>query len=316
LIEGLLGADILGFQTAQDCSNFLDSAESNLHCEVDHVRHVLTHRGRTTLVRTYPVGVEWENQSVRATPPTDVCRVRVRADLGVGAGVQLGVGIDRLDYTKGIDHKFLAIERLFDTRPEFIGRFTFVQVAEPSRDCLPAYRAARLQLLSTSERVNHRFGTAAYRPIILLERHHEPAEVYRLYRAADLCYVGSLHDGMNLVAKEFVCAREDERGVLVLSRFAGASRELGAALHINPYAIDEAAQAVARALSMSDAEQSKRMRRMRSIVKQFDTRWWAGEILRDARLVKHASQIYAFTPSSARTSTPQTCGSPCELPGV
>ena len=163
----------------------------------------------------------------------------------------------------------------------------FVQVAEPSRDCLPAYRAARAVIVATRERINARFGSAGYRPIVLLEAHHEPAEVYRLYRAADLCYVGSLHDGMNLVAKEFVCARSDGLGVLVLSRFAGAARQLGEALIVNPYAIDLAADALAEALRMPEAEQSRRMRQLRATVARFDATWWSGELLRDAAQVKH-----------------------------
>src|SRR6185295_17184920 len=155
--------------------------------------------------------------------------------------------------------------------PEFRGRFALVQIAEPSRDCLPAYRDLRSKVSSTAERINARFGGGGYRPIILLEAHHEPEEVYRFLRAADVCYVGSLHDGMNLVAKEFVSARDDERGVLILSRFTGAARQLGGAIIVNPYAIDDSAHALAAALSMSDDEQSRRMRRMRSTVAEFST---------------------------------------------
>ena len=285
VIEGLLGSHILGFQTPEDCANFLACAESVLPCDVDRRRSAVTYRGRSTLVRAYPVGIDWENPVARAAPPIEDCRTSVRRDLGLDAGSLLGVGIDRLDYTKGIDEKFRAIERLLETRPHLVGRFTFVQVAEPSRDCLPAYQAARAQLSSTCERVNTRFANGAYRPIVLIERHHEPADVYRLYRAADVCYVGSLRDGMNLVAKEFVRARDDERGVLVLSRFAGASRQLAAALCIDPSDTEGCAHALARALQMSDAEQAKRMRHLRRVVRRFDARWWGAEILRDATVL-------------------------------
>ena len=227
---------------------------------------------------------------VRATPAAKACRARVCRDLQLPAGVRVGVGIDRLDYTKGINEKFLAIERLLEMHPEFRGRFVFVQIAEPSRECLPAYRTARATIVETAERVNRRFGTDIYRPIVLLEAHHEPADVYRMYRAADVCYVGSLHDGMNLVAKEFVCARDDERGVLVLSQFTGAAQQLGAALVVNPYAVDESANVLAQALCMSDAEQSKRMRLMRRIVENFDTYWWADRLLHDALAVNSKSR--------------------------
>ena len=291
LLEGLLGSDIAGFQTPEDRDNFLDTVESMLDCDVDWERHVIHHRGRSTHVRAYPVGVEWRNQAVRAVPSVAACREQVYRDLGLDTGVRLGVGVDRLDYTKGIHEKFLAIERLLEVHPELRGRFVFVQVAEPSRDCLPAYRTARSRLVESCDRVNARFGAGEYRPIVLRESHHEPADVYRLYRAADFCYVGSLHDGMNLVAKEFVCARDDGRGVLVLSEFAGASRQLGAALAVNPYAVDESAQAVARALTMPVAEQSERMRRMRDVVAKTDSGWWAEQILGDASALAAAGSM-------------------------
>src|SRR5688572_25522564 len=282
VLDGLLGSDIVGFQTRGDCANFLDTIESALPAVVDRRHDVVNFRGHATQVRAYPVGVEWANPFGRASPAAKTCRARVCRDLQLPAGVRVGIGIDRLDYTKGINEKFLAIERLLEMRPELRGRFVFVQIAEPSRECLPAYRTARAQLVETAERVNSRFGTGIYHPIVLLEAHHEPADVYRMYRAADFCYVGSLHDGMNLVAKEFVCARDDERGVLVLSQFAGAAQQLGAALLVNPYAVDESAAVLAQALCMSDAEQSKRMRLIRRVVEKFDTYWWADRLLHDA----------------------------------
>jgi trehalose 6-phosphate synthase len=216
------------------------------------------------------------------------CREQVCRDLQLPSDVQLAIGIDRLDYTKGINEKFLAVERLLQTSPECRGRFVFVQVAEPSRDSLPAYRATRTQLVETSQRIDARFGTRRYRPIQLLEAHHPPADVYRFYRAADLCYVGSLHDGMNLVAKEFVCARDDERGVLVLSRFAGAAKQLTAALLINTYAIDESTSALRRGLAMSIAEQSRRMQHMRANVVAFSALWWAQQLVTDSIRVRSA----------------------------
>ena len=282
LLDGLLGSDIVGFQTPEDCANFLDTIAATLPADVDRRKNVVSFRGHSTQVRAYPVGVDWDNPAVRETPAATACRARVFHDLHLPAGVRVGVGIDRLDYTKGINEKFLAIERLLEMRPEFRGRFVFVQVAEPSRECLPAYRTVRAQLADTAERINSRFGTDLCRPIMLLEAHHEQADVYRMYRAADFCYVGSLHDGMNLVAKEFVCARDDERGVLVLSQFAGAAQQLGAALLVNPYAVDESAAVLAQALGMSDAEQSKRMQLMRRVVQNFDAHWWADRLLHDA----------------------------------
>jgi trehalose 6-phosphate synthase len=234
------------------------------------------------MVRAYPVSVEWPSRWARQSPRIGTCRAAVRRQLQLSPDVLLGLGVDRLDYTKGINEKFLAVEQLLERHLEFRGRFVFVQIAEPSRDCLPPYRELRSRLLETTHRINSRFGRNGYRPIVLLETHHEQAEVYRFFRSADLCYVGSLHDGMNLVAKEFVSARDDERGVLILSKFAGAVRELTGALIVNPYAIDDSADALAQALRMADKEQSERMRAMRSIVAEFSAYRWAGEMLADA----------------------------------
>jgi trehalose 6-phosphate synthase len=288
LIDGLLASDIVGLQTPDDCRHFLDAVERHLDATVDRREGEVTWCGHTTRVRAYPVGVEWSNPAVRAAPPPAVCRDTVVRDLGLPPDVRLGVGVDRLDYTKGIKEKFLAVERLLEHEAALRGRFVFVQVAEPSRDCLPAYRAARAEIVAASERINARFQSNGCKPIVLLESHHEPAEVYRLYRAADFCYVGSLHDGMNLVAKEFVCARSDRHGVLVLSRFAGAAQQLRDAVMVDPYAIERSAGALAEALAMPVREQARRMRQLRANVAAFDSRWWAEQLLRDAGQVAGA----------------------------
>ena len=282
LLDGLLGADILGFQTPDDVAHFLDTVRSTLPAHVDRNENVVTFRGRATRVRAYPVGIEWDNPYVRTLPTSSVCRTRVARELGLPARVQLGVGVDRLDYTKGIAEKFLTIERLLEQDAALRERFVFVQVAEPSRECLPAYQTARARIVAAAERVNTRFGGPSYRPINLLERHHEPEEVYHLYKAADFCYVNSLRDGMNLVAKEFVAARDDRRGVLVLSGCAGAAHQLSDAVIVHPQAIDASAAALASALRMHPAEQRTRMERMRKTVAAFDTYWWADQILHDA----------------------------------
>jgi trehalose 6-phosphate synthase len=289
LLEGLLGSSIVGFQTPDDCRNFTDAVESSLDARINASRNVITYAGHRTRVRAYPVSVEWPSRWASQWPSAPACRESVDRQLQLKPNVRLGVGIDRLDYTKGINEKFLAVERLLESHPDLRGRFTFVQIAEPSRNRLPAYRELRSRLAETSDRINLRFGAEGYRPIILLEAHHEPAEVFRFLRAADLCYVGSLHDGMNLVAKEFVAARDDNRGVLLLSKFAGAARELTDALIVDPYAIDDAARALFEALSMPDAEQSKRMRAMRTVVAAFNAYRWAGEMLMDATRLRAAA---------------------------
>jgi trehalose 6-phosphate synthase len=289
LLEGLLGSDIVGLQTEDDCRNFLGCVEALLAADVDPSEGVVEYRGAVTRVRAYPVGIDSAGGVNQALPSAAACREHVCRGLGLPADVRIGVGIDRMDYTKGINEKFLAIERLLEMQPELVGHFAFVQVAEPSRDCLAPYRAARAQVVETCERVNRRFGGAGVLPIRLLEHHHEPAEVYRYYRAADFCYVGSLHDGMNLVAKEFVAARDDERGVLVLSEFAGAARQLRAALLVNPLRIDQSAGVISTALRMPPIEQAKRMQVLRANVMTFDAQWWASQMVEDARAHRRPS---------------------------
>ena len=282
VLEGLLGSNIIGLQTDDDCRNFLGCAEALLDAVVDPAEGTVLYHGRVTAVRSYPVGIDCAHHALRSAPSPAACREQVCRELDLPPDVQLGVGIDRMDYTKGIHEKLQAIERLLEAQPELVGRFAFVQVAEPSRDGLAAYRDARAKVVETCQRVNARFRTEAGPPIRLLERHHDPAEVYRLYRAADFCYVGSLHDGMNLVAKEFVSARSDDRGVLVLSEFAGAARQLRAAVLVNPLRVDQSAAAILKALRMPAVEQAKRMRILRDNVMSFDASWWARQMLDDA----------------------------------
>lgn len=286
LVEGLLGSSIVGFQTPRDCQNFIETVQSILDAHIDRKRQVVNYDDRQVAVKAYPASVEWPSRWARQSPSVDTCRADVRRQLGLSSDIRLVVGVDRLDYTKGLDEKVRAVERLLEVRAEFRGRLVLAQIAEPSRTGLAAYEAYRSRLESTTRRVNARFGAEHYRPIILLESHHEPADVYRFLRAADVCYVGSLHDGMNLVAKEFVAARHDRRGVLILSKFAGAACELTAALVVNPYAIDDCAKAIARALCMSDEEQSNRMCAMQSVIAEFNTYRWSGDMMADAARVR------------------------------
>ena len=283
LIDGMLGSDIVGFQTHGDRENFLDSVALTVDADIRRSDDVVVYRGHSTRVRVYPVGVEWNSSVVRELPSIDACRAEVCRSHGLRPDVRLGIGIDRLDYTKGIHEKLLAIERLLERHLEWRQCLAYIQVAEPSRECLPEYRSTREQIEETARRINARFGSSTFRPITLLASHHEPSDVYTLYRAADFCYVGSLHDGMNLVAKEFVSARTDHRGVLVLSELAGAARQLRAAVLVDPYAIDATAHILARAIAMPPSEQAHRMRLLRANVAKFDSRWWARQLFADAQ---------------------------------
>jgi trehalose 6-phosphate synthase len=279
LIEGMLGASILGFHTQGDCNSFLDSVDCFLEARIDREQSAVVQRGRNTLVRAYPISLDWPNRWVTSAPPVDACRAGVFQELHLGCDALLGIGVDRLDYTKGIEERLLAVERLLERFPPLRGRFTFVQLAAPSRTVIERYRALSDNVEQLAARINQRFGTDNYRPIVLRHAHHEPPSVFRYYRAADLCYVSSLHDGMNLVAKEFVAARDDDDGVLVLSRLAGAAQELREAVIINPYDVDGFADSLLQAIDMPLEERRARMRAMRRVVAGRNVFGWASDIL-------------------------------------
>jgi trehalose 6-phosphate synthase len=281
LLEGMLGASILGFQLQAHCNNFLEAVDRTLEARIDRERQSVVHGGEETLVRAYPVSVDWPSRWARAAPPVPECRAAVLRELGLPDDALLGVGVDRLDYTKGIEERLLAVEQLLARFPQFRGRFTFAQLAEPSRSRIPRYQELDRSVEALAARINERFGEGGYRPVVLRRAHHEPPEVFRYYRAADVCYVSSLHDGMNVVAKEFVSAREDEAGVLILSRFTGAARELSDALLVNPYDLEDTSDALATALTMTREEQRARMRSMRALVAEFNVYRWAGRMLVD-----------------------------------
>jgi trehalose 6-phosphate synthase len=291
LVEGMLGASILGFHTQFDCNNFLESVDRFLEARIDREHNAVVQQGRRTLVRPYPISLEWPVRWSATTPPADECRRALAEDLKLGANALIGLGVDRLDYTKGVEERFLAVERLLERFPQYRGRFTFVQLAAPSRTEIDRYREYNEAVELLAARINERFSTGDYRPVILLRAHHEPPTVFRYYRAADVCYVSSLHDGMNLVAKEFIAAREDERGVLVLSQFTGAARELTEALIVNPYDLDEASDALATALSLPPEEQRDRMRSMRAFVAEFNVYRWAGRMLVDAARLRTRDRL-------------------------
>ena len=291
LMNGLLGSSILGFHTRLHCNNFLDAVDRFLEARIDREQLAVVQRGRSTLIRPYPISIEWPNHWVQSAPPVSECRATVFKDLNLKADALLGVGVDRLDYTKGIEERLWAVQRLLELRPEYRGRFTFVQLAAPSRTLIERYQQLNDSVERIAAQVNEQFGTANYKPIVLLRAHHEPPTVFRYLRAADVCYVSSLHDGMNLVAKEFVAARDDENGVLVLSHFAGASRELSEALIVNPYDLDEASAALDTALRMPPEERQARMRSMRSLLSQFNVYRWAGRMLIDAARLRWKDRL-------------------------
>ncbi len=300
VLEGMLGSSILGFHTQFHCNNFFDTVDRFLEARVDRETFTISYGGNPTEVRRYPISIEWPPAALQLQAPVPECRRKVRERLGIGQDVKLGAGVDRLDYTKGILERFMSIERLLELEPRWVGEFSFVQVAAPSRSSIDEYQNLEARVRSLAARINERFGKPGYQPIVLRIEHHDAAQVYELYRAAELCYVSSLHDGMNLVAKEYVAARDDEQGVLILSQFTGAARELVESLIVNPYDTEQSAAAMHLALTMSPEEQRARMRSMRTLVQEFNVYRWAGRMLLDAARMRHRKRVLSRARAARR----------------
>lgn len=282
ILDGLLGSDILGFHTRFHCNNFIDTVDRFMQSRIDRESSTICYGDRLTAVNHYPISIEYPSRFLKGQRPVKECRAAIRELHGLSRDHLIGIGVDRLDYTKGILERFMAVERLLELEPKWIGKFTFIQIGAPSRSTIDQYQHFQDQVQKMAARINDRFASNLYQPIQLKIEHHEPEQVFEYFRAADLCLISSLHDGMNLVAKEFVAARDDERGVLILSQFAGAAKELPEALIINPYNSDQCAAALHMALQMPELEQRDRMRHMRRLIQEFNVYRWAGKMLIDA----------------------------------
>ena len=277
LLQGMLGADLIGFHTQFHCNNFIASVDRFLESRIDYEHFTVNREGHTTWIKPFPISISFN-------PPDESPAVVAQTKEGLlkTHGIQaqwLGVGVDRLDYTKGILERFRAIEHFLDNHTIFRGKFTFVELGAPSRTMIPKYKEFIDEIDKEVERINMKFKMKNWQPILLLTKYHSHQEILPFYKAADVCLVTSLHDGMNLVAKEFISARDDDQGVLVLSQFTGASRELRDALIVNPYDIGQTSQAIKNALEMTKEEQAERMKRMRNIIKDNNVYRWAGELV-------------------------------------
>jgi trehalose 6-phosphate synthase len=291
ILAGMLGSSILGFHTQFHCNNFVDTVDRFIEARVDRESFTVSLGGKLTAVHRYPISIAWPPETEMLAKPIEQCRAEIRELNGLPANQAIGVGVDRLDYTKGIVERFRAIERLLELNPEWIGRFSFIQIAAPTRSGIEEYQSHEAQVRALATRINERFRTNGPLPIVLKVEHHEPQQVYEYYRGAEFCFVSSLHDGMNLVAKEFVAARDDGRGVLILSQFTGAARELPEALIVNPYDVDQCAAALQIALTMPASEQRDRMRLMRGLVGEFNVYRWAGRMLLDAAAMRRRVRL-------------------------
>jgi trehalose 6-phosphate synthase len=296
MLMHMLSADILGFHTRYHCQNFLDTVDRFIECQIDREHMTVTLQGRVCRVAPYPISIEWPPRWLARLPDVAACRTAVHERHGIGADVIIGLGVERWDFTKGIIERFQALEVLLDNDPRHRGRISLLQIAAPSRGQLPAYQALQQHTYGEVERINSKFAQGDWRPIVLIDEQQEPLRVFELYRAADFCLVNSLHDGMNLVAKEFVAARDDDDGVLILSTFAGASRELQEAVLINPFDVSETANAMEIAMRMGRDERRSRMSLMRRTVKENNVYRWAGRMLMDASRIRQRQSL----PSTVR----------------
>jgi trehalose 6-phosphate synthase len=279
LLDGLLGADLIGFHVQAHCNNFLNTVDRVLEAQVDWEHFSVRRRDRWSSVLPFPISVEFlETLDDPANSDSAEERSSLIAELGIEASF-LGVGVDRLDYTKGIIERFQAVETFLERHPRYQGRFTFIQIGAPTRTHIQRYADFQSEVEAEANRINQRFKNGKWRAIVFLNGQYSHEEVRRYYRAAHLCMVTSLHDGMNLVAKEYVAARQDERGVLILSRFTGAARELRDAIIVNPYDIESTSEAIAQAVEMDVREIVDRMQRMRRSVKEHNIYWWAGSLI-------------------------------------
>ncbi len=281
LLEGLLGADLIGFHVQAHCDNFLETVNSALESRIEWERFAVNRHNHVTLVRPFPISVAFPDApSESQIEPFHSHQAALLQEIGADA-LYVAVGVDRVDYTKGILERFLGVERFLEKYPQYQGKFTLIQIGAPSRTDIKQYKEFLFQVDEESQRINYRFARGKWRPILFRAWHHSHTEVDRFYRAADLCVVTSLHDGMNLVAKEFLASRHDEDGALLLSPFTGAARELPDALIVSPYDTESVADAIYTALNMSPAERKNRMVRMRAVVKERNVYRWAGTLIGD-----------------------------------
>ncbi|MDB4877120.1 MAG: glycosyl transferase family 20 [Gemmatimonadetes bacterium] len=292
VLRGLLGNDLIEFQIDRYAANFLDCVEKFVpEARVDHARQTIVFRDRLVAVGAFPISIDVERFEQMAASPESEARVATLRDRYAKGTRQLGVCVDRIDYTKGIPERLHALETLWTESPELRERFTFLFVCTPSRTDLPAYAMLEREVLQSVMAINTQFGTPDWTPIVFINENVDSDLLANVYRAADLCIVSSLQDGMNLVAKEFVACQLDERGALILSRFTGSAEEIEGAILINPFNVDGFVAGIRTALGMSPEERKRRMHRMRRDLHNSTIFDWLDSILARATGIMGAQRI-------------------------
>lgn len=286
ILDGMLGCDLIGFHVQFHCNNFIDTANRFLECRVDTEKFSIIRGGKETFVRSFPISVDININSTIDEDEKE-CMDKIRKEYELDGRI-IGLGIDRIDYTKGLAERMMAIDRFLEKYPGYRKRFVFIQIGAPSRTHIKRYHDLMGELDELVEKINWKYMDDGWKPIIYFKRHFPPEEIKPFYRLADICIVSSLHDGMNLVAKEYIAAKNDLNGSLILSRFTGAARELTDAIQINPYSIEEFADSIKLAVDMPPPEKKRRMENMRKTVAENNIYKWAGNIITELTALKKA----------------------------
>lgn len=279
LLDGMLGADLVGFHTQLHCNNFIDTVSHELEALIDRERFAVQRQEHVSFIKPFPISIPFEEKKEEPESVRILEKKAFLQKLGIRS-TYIGLGVDRLDYTKGILERLEAVGYFLQKYPQFRGQFTFIQISAPTRSSIPHYSNFASQVEQKVKEINARFQTKDWKPVLFLYKHHTHQELNRFYKVADIGLVTSLHDGMNLVAKEYVMAKRDEKGVLVISKFAGAAQELKEAFVVNPYNIEEVAEALYNGLTLLQAEKIRRMRKLRETVRNFNVYKWSADLLK------------------------------------
>ena len=283
ILDGMLGCDLIGFHVQYHCNNFLETCNRLLESRIDTEKFSVVRSAKETFIRAFPISINGHMDSNDSADEIQKQQIRKEFNLD---GKIVGVGVERIDYTKGIKERILAIDRFLEKYPQYKNKFVFIQLAAPSRTHIKSYHDLMSEIDELIEKKNWKYSDSDWKPIIYLERHFSSKEIKPYYQLADFCIVSSLHDGMNLVAKEYVASKNDLNGTLILSQFTGAARELTSAVQINPYSIEDFADAIKYAIELPQDEKRKRMQNMRTIIKENNVYHWAANIITELTALK------------------------------
>ena len=285
ILDGLLGCDLIGFHVQNHCNNFLDTSNRLLESRVDTEKYSVMRFGKETFIRAFPISIDGYDSSESFSPSVAAGIEKIKNEYDLNNKI-VAVGVDRIDYTKGIVERMTAIDRFLEKYPEYLNNFVFIQLGSPSRTHIKRYHELIGEIDELVEKINWKYRNGNWTPIIYLKKHFSHEEIEPFYALADMCIVSSLHDGMNLVAKEYVKAKKDLSGCLLLSQFTGAARELTDAILINPYSIEEFAESIKKAIDLSDEEKMRKMKSMREIIKENNVYRWAANIINELTILK------------------------------